>query len=187
MWHIMEKVSVKVGAKKINSNKFRSTLAGLVWTDDLTEQEFEDGWNDFIRDYDLQSNNWFRDMYGVRTSWVPTYFRDILLGCMVRTTSVSESQNSFFGKHTNSKFTLVELMTHFETAMDSQRHQQMVNDVDCDTKTPDLKTPLHIEKHAASEYTLTAFCEVQEEIYSACFYCSVKNELQGNYMISCFS
>ena len=57
MWHIMEKVSVKVEPRKINSNQFRSRLASLVWTDNITVQEFEDGWAKFIIDYDLTNHN----------------------------------------------------------------------------------------------------------------------------------
>ena len=113
MWHIMEKVSVKVGVKKINSNHFRSRLAGLVWSDDITIQEFEHGWDQFVRDYELVNHNWFSDMYKLRTYWVPAYFRDIPMGSLIRTTSISESQNSFFGKYTSIQFTLVELLFHF--------------------------------------------------------------------------
>ena len=180
MWHIMEKVSVKVGARKINSYRFRSRLASLVWTDSLTEQQFEDGWAKFIQDYELINHNWFSDMYKLRSYWVPAYFRDVLMGGLIRTTSISESQNSFFGKYTSSKFTLVELLFHFDTAMDNQRHEQMLNDVDCDIKIPDLKTPLKIEKHSVEEYTLKIFFLVQKEIYNSCFFCCVRSEKQGN-------
>ena len=173
MWHIMEKVFVKVGSKKINSHHFRTRLASLVWTDDITIQEFEDGWEKFIIDYELVNHNWFSNMYKIRSFWVPAYFRDLLMGGLIRTTSISESQNSFFG---SSRFMLVELLFHFDTAMDSQRHEQMLNDVDCDTKFPDLKTPLSIEMHAAIEYTMKIFYQMQEEIYNSCFFCVVKSE-----------
>ena len=118
-------------------------------------------------------------MYKIRSFWVPAYFRDLLMGGLIRTTSILESQNSFFGRYTSSRFTLVELLFHFDTATDSQRHEQMLNDVDCDTKFPDLKTPFSIEMHAAIEYTMKIFYQVQDEIYNSCFFCIVKIEKQG--------
>ncbi|XP_031131813.1 protein FAR1-RELATED SEQUENCE 5-like [Ipomoea triloba] len=44
-----------------------------------------------------------------------------------------------------------------------------------ENSTPDLKTPLAMEKHAAYVYTVAIFYEVQSEICAACFTCRVVN------------
>jgi len=173
MWHIMEKVSVKVGAKKINSKDFRKRLGRLVWDDNQTIEEFETGWNNFMEEEDLKEKGrkWFKDMYNLRKYWIPVYFKDIVLGGLVRTTSISESQNSFFGTYINRDFSLVELIMHFESAMETQRHKQLRNDYDSNTRSHELTTRLAIEKHASEVYTLNVFSIIQEEIESACFFC----------------
>ncbi|RAL53565.1 hypothetical protein DM860_012180 [Cuscuta australis] len=76
---------------------------------------------------------------------------------------------SFFDDFTGQNFSLVELLMQFESAMDSQRHKN----ADDEACYPEFKTPLDIEHHAASVYTLTIFYEVQMEISAACFSCRV--------------
>ncbi|VFQ63117.1 unnamed protein product, partial [Cuscuta campestris] len=61
----------------------------------------------------------------------------------------------------------------FESAMDSQRHKTADLDGDSEACAPVYKTPLAIEKHEASIYTLSIFYEVQSEICASCFSCSV--------------
>ncbi|GER45737.1 FAR1-related protein [Striga asiatica] len=52
---------------------------------------------------------------------------------LFRTTSMSESENSFFGKYSNPYANLLEFFMHFDSALDAQRHAQdqlnMGNDV----------------------------------------------------------
>ena len=179
MWHIMTKVSKKVGAKKINSKSFRKKLANLVWGVNKTVEQFEEQWTAFIEEQSLQNNGWFSDMYAMRSYWIEAYFRDVLLGGLMRTTSISESQNSFFGAYTGYKYTLLELVVQFDTAMETQRYHQMRNDIDSESKSHDMKTPLQIEKHASEYYTLNVFKKVQEEIYSACFNCFIVSMSKG--------
>ncbi|VFQ93389.1 unnamed protein product [Cuscuta campestris] len=61
----------------------------------------------------------------------------------------------------------------FESAMDSQRHKNADLNADDEACYPEFKTPLDIEHHAASVYTITIFYEVQMEISEACFSCRV--------------
>ncbi|RAL49983.1 hypothetical protein DM860_017484 [Cuscuta australis] len=61
----------------------------------------------------------------------------------------------------------------FESAMDSQRHKSADYNANDEACYPEFKTPLDIEKHAASVYILTIFYDVQAEICAACFSCRV--------------
>ena len=56
----------------------------------------------------------------------------------------------------------------FQSAMDSQRHKLEILESKDKLFTPPLKTPLMLEKHAASIYTLAAFYDFQAEIGAAC-------------------
>ncbi|XP_074314277.1 protein FAR1-RELATED SEQUENCE 5-like [Silene latifolia] len=68
--------------------------------------------------------------YCMRQRWIPAYYRDIPLGCLLRTTQRSESANSFFKRFENPHGTLVEFWMRFKSAMDQQRYTQKSLDRD---------------------------------------------------------
>jgi len=96
-----------------NTTDFKQRICDIVWTDSLNPVEFEDGWHSVIQDFDLSNNNWLADIYDMRESWIPTYYRDELISGLMRTTSRSESENHFFGQVCNVRSTLLEFLTHF--------------------------------------------------------------------------
>ncbi|XP_074305803.1 protein FAR1-RELATED SEQUENCE 5-like [Silene latifolia] len=80
-----------------------------------------------------------------RQRWIPAYYRDIPLGCLLRTTQRSESANSFFKRFENPHGTLVEFWMRFQSAMDQQRYTQKSLDRDSDHSLPQTKTLLSLE------------------------------------------
>ena len=112
--------------------------------------DFEESWKSILEEFGLSDHDWLNTMFGIRELWIPAYFRDLFMGGLLRTTSRSESENSFINNFTNSHLTLVEFWVRYSSALESQRHAQIKYDVDCKTKVPDLVTPMEIEKHAAS-------------------------------------
>ncbi|KAK1419299.1 hypothetical protein QVD17_28464 [Tagetes erecta] len=75
MWHVMHKLSTKVGVTLCNTTDFKKRICDIVWTDSLSPDEFEVGWHSVIQDFDLSDNNWLADIYDMRESWIPTYYR----------------------------------------------------------------------------------------------------------------
>ncbi|XP_031131753.1 protein FAR1-RELATED SEQUENCE 5-like [Ipomoea triloba] len=96
----------------------------------------------------------------------------------MRTTSRSEAENSVFGACINEHGTLLEFFTQFESAIEMQRHKQARLDTECEASLPPTKTPLMIEKHATSVYTITMFYDVQSEIFEGWFSCKITNREQ---------
>ncbi|XP_074283013.1 protein FAR1-RELATED SEQUENCE 5-like [Silene latifolia] len=92
-----------------------------------------------------------------RRKWIPAYFRDVPMGCLLRTTQRSESQNNFFKRFENAHGTLVEFLMRFQSAIDVQRHTQKQLDRDDDCTLPQLATSLKLEAHASKVYTNVAF------------------------------
>ncbi|KAK9734075.1 hypothetical protein RND81_04G113300 [Saponaria officinalis] len=112
-------------------------------------------------------------MYSIRRKWIPAYYRDIFMGCLLRTMQRSESENSFFKRFENKHGTLVEFWLWFQSAMDQQRHSQRSLDRDSAHSLPQLATPLRFEAHASNVYTHTVFYEFQSEIKASLCLCSV--------------
>lgn len=169
MWHIMKKVKEKPPKHLKNDQVFMNELNDIVWSPMIEPEEFEERWSKFITSFGLSSNEWFSSMYGIRHSWIPAYFRDVPLSGILRTTSICESENSFFGKYLDKSDDLVEFFMHFESALDSQRHthDRLSNADHC--SCPKMVTKLSIEKHAATILTASIFHQVQMSIEKACF------------------
>ncbi|XP_031116646.1 protein FAR1-RELATED SEQUENCE 5-like [Ipomoea triloba] len=173
MWHIMCKVGEKVGPFLSKDEVFRRKLNCIVWDNSIDPEAFELRWNQIMEEYGLGDNGWFRYLFESRTFWASPYFQDEFMAGLVRTTSRSESQNSFFGSFSNGHSSLVEFLVHYDSAISAQRHAQAKLNADCEACFPVLKTPLALERHAMGVYTISVFYDVQEEICAACFSCQV--------------
>ena len=132
---------------------------------------FDSEWESIIDDFNLNENKWLSDMFEMRPKWIPAYFRHEPMSGLMRTTSRSESENHFLGQITNPNLSLVEFLSHYDTAIDSQRFIYGKNTHNSNYTTPDLKTHLQVEKDAAQLYTITLFYDVQEEIWSSLYHC----------------
>ncbi|KAJ0479746.1 putative MULE transposase domain, FHY3/FAR1 family [Helianthus annuus] len=187
MWYVMHKLSLKVLMLfyvwhfrihcvlkymafctlllLCNSTNFKERIYGVVWMDILTPEEFESEWEAVIAEFNLEDNDWLSDIFALRESWIPTYYRMEHMSGLMRTTSRSESENHFFGQVCNSKATLVEFMTHYETAIEAQRHTHRKNDHESRYKRPRLKSSYKLlEGQAVDIYTASIFCDVQAEL-----------------------
>ncbi|XP_019184054.1 PREDICTED: protein FAR1-RELATED SEQUENCE 5-like [Ipomoea nil] len=173
MWHIMCKVGEKVGLILCKDEVFRRKLNDIVWNKSLDSKSFEDARSCIMEEYGLGDNGWFRYLFESRTYWASPYFHDEFMSGLVRTTSRSKSQNSFFGTFSNGHSSLVEFLVHFRSAVGAQRHTQAKLNADCESCFPVLKTPLALEKHAMDVYTISVFYDVQVEICAACYSCQV--------------
>ncbi|KAH6813588.1 hypothetical protein C2S51_022606 [Perilla frutescens var. frutescens] len=131
----------------------------------------------------LADDSWFKSLYDIREDWVPAYFRDLPMSGLCRTTSISESVNSFYSRFLRSKSNLVEFLMNFDSALDAQRHAHAYLDSVDESSIPQLKTPFTFEKHAATVYTMNKFYEVQKEIEDACYVCRVCNISENDSVV----
>ncbi|XP_019181678.1 PREDICTED: protein FAR1-RELATED SEQUENCE 5-like [Ipomoea nil] len=169
MWHIMTKVCEKVGPTLAKSDGFLTSLNNVVWNELQTIEEFETVWQTVMEDYNLCEHKWFNHLFEIRAQWIPILFNGMFIGGLLRTTSRSESENSVFSKCTSPHLSLSEFFTKFEKAIYKQRHYQLQLNAECEGKFPELKTPLLLERQAATTYTVKVFYDVQKEIVDACF------------------
>ncbi|XP_022019500.1 protein FAR1-RELATED SEQUENCE 5-like [Helianthus annuus] len=126
---------------------------------------------DVLQNTNLRRHKWLSDMFSIRDQWVPGYFRDIPMCCLMKTTSRCESSNALFKVNSSASNTLVQFMLCFEIAIDGQRYRQRVSEHKTESTSAALSTPLPIEAHAALVYTRSIFKEVQKEISKALLSC----------------
>ncbi|XP_047938722.1 uncharacterized protein LOC125186403 [Salvia hispanica] len=123
--------------------------------------------------YGMEEVDWFKTMFDQRARWVPAYFRDFPMGSLIRTTSVSESENSFYKTFTKPRSNLVEFIMSFDHALESQRNASSKLDYLDSIGIPIMATELSFEKQASIMYTNHIFRRVQKEIVDACFHCPI--------------
>lgn len=151
-----------------------------MWNVYLTPSDFEDRWNSIIMDFNLGDNQWLSDMFECRERWIPAFFSDIPMCCLMKTTQRSESENSFFSIYSSPGNNLIQFMTCFETAMEKQRHdQRLLNNLTSGT-IPSFSTELEIEKYASSVYTRKSFLSVQKEISRSVWSCIQKSVVEDD-------
>ncbi|XP_076952070.1 protein FAR1-RELATED SEQUENCE 5-like [Bidens hawaiensis] len=76
MWHIMKKLADKVGVALCNNEDFKRKICDIVWTDSISQFEFETKWQLIMKEFDLESNKWLTDIFYMRYDWIPAYYRD---------------------------------------------------------------------------------------------------------------
>ncbi|KAJ9565886.1 LOW QUALITY PROTEIN: hypothetical protein OSB04_001852 [Centaurea solstitialis] len=154
MWHIMDKLPSRVGSNIIVQTDFRQRLLKLSVY--LGPQEFEAKWTELLGEYNLLGHPWLSYVYKLRSEWIPAYFKELPMCGLMKTTSRSESLNSFFRSFEHHGNCLLKFILSHDTAMDKQRNRS-------------------VERHAALVYTRTVFFDVQKEIVKADQYCSQCN------------
>ena len=164
---------------------FHQKLNKIVWCEYLDIKHFETEWKNLLTEYNLIGNKWLNDMFEMRHKWVPAYFNDVHMSGLMRTTSRSESQNSFFGTFSHSESNLIEFMLRFDSAMNKQRHSKRELDNENFTKVPMLKTRLDIEVHARNIFTSSVFYDLQEEMDAAVWTCDRNNISKTNDGVVC--
>lgn len=92
---------------------------------------------------------------------------------LLRTISISESENSFYKKYTRSRNNLLEFWMSFNHALEEQRHVFSHSNYLDTSVIPTLQTRWPLEKQAAVMYSGNMLAAVQEEISSACNSCAM--------------
>ncbi|GJR65430.1 FAR1-related sequence 5-like protein [Tanacetum coccineum] len=149
MWHIMQKIPSKICKEIYNETDFKERFDKIVWNMFIEPLTFEEKWAQLIEDFDLKKHKWLTKMFNLREIWIPAYFIDSPLFGLMRTTSRSESENSFFKSFTSPGATLVSFMMSYESAMERQRYRQEKLDFNTIDAAPKCITQLDIERHAA--------------------------------------
>ncbi|XP_042064184.1 protein FAR1-RELATED SEQUENCE 5-like [Salvia splendens] len=150
MWHIMHKLSTKIPNRLLRDEAFKKEFSACVWSDLLEPDQFEMEWKRVVESHGLEGFDWFNSLYEHRHFWIPAYFRDFPLGSMIRTTSISELENSFYKRFLKPRANIAEFYMNFNHAVEFQRNSMTALDYHDATALPILATTLPFEKHAST-------------------------------------
>ncbi|XP_041995684.1 protein FAR1-RELATED SEQUENCE 5-like [Salvia splendens] len=165
----MNKVADKLLKNMLGSEQLKKELNACVWSELIEPDAFEETWHVIMERYGLTNNVWFSSMFASRKFLVQAFFHDFPMSSLIKTTSISESQNSFFKRYSKSRANLMQFYMNYNHALETQRSNSAKLEYYDSTKVPILRTGLEIEKHASTIYSGSAYNEIQEEIVFACF------------------
>jgi hypothetical protein len=111
----------QVSGDILSNGSIRKNIHKLVWSVFITPSTFEERWIKLMEDSNLTDNAWLNDMYVIQTMWVPAYFRELPMCCLMRTTSRCESSNALFKVNSSSSNTLVQFLMSYDSSIDQQR------------------------------------------------------------------
>ncbi|XP_052622196.1 protein FAR1-RELATED SEQUENCE 1-like [Lactuca sativa] len=131
---------------------FRKRFSKLVWDINMKPDVFEVKWGLLMKEFNLEDTRWFKDMFTIRDSWIRGYFSDIPMCGLMKTTSRSESMNSFFNTYSESGNLLLNFMMNYDTAIQKQRNTQRELDRASKKASYKMQTPQEIELQASKSY-----------------------------------
>ncbi|KAJ9562243.1 hypothetical protein OSB04_007403 [Centaurea solstitialis] len=104
-------MTLQFSTELLNGTSFRKEMNKIVWDVQLDPEEFEHKWNVLMEEYSLSGDKWLQALFNIRRSWIPAYFKHLPMCSLMKTTSRSESINSFFNSFSHYGNTLVFLLT----------------------------------------------------------------------------
>ncbi|XP_023766820.2 protein FAR1-RELATED SEQUENCE 5-like [Lactuca sativa] len=144
---------------------FIKRFSKLVWDINMKHDVFEVKWGFLMKEFNLEDKRCFKEMFTKRDSWIPGYFNDIAMCGLMKTTSRSESMNSFFNTYLENGNLLLNFMMNYDTAIQKQRNTQQELDKASKKASYKMKTPREIELQAskveikAEEKEINCSCE----------------------------
>ncbi|KAJ4810197.1 FAR1-related sequence 5 [Rhynchospora pubera] len=150
-WHVMRKASDHLGAIYSIKPGFEDELKRVI-NRSMTVSEFEKGWRDMLRNYDLGNNRHLKVMYEKRSEWVPAYFRGVFFADM-STTHISESANSTLKLWTNDHSSMYQFVLQVEKTVGGIWANESDEDIANMKAVPELSSFHLIEKDAHQVYT----------------------------------
>ena len=125
LWHIMKKVREKLQGYT-NYKCIKSELKRLVY-DSITVADFELGWQAFIGQYDLTTNDWLTRLFDERHRSVPCYLKSQFWAGM-SITQKSERLNAFFDGFINLGTTLQQFVVQYDNTLRQKAEKEFEAD-----------------------------------------------------------
>ncbi|XP_024984025.1 protein FAR1-RELATED SEQUENCE 11-like [Cynara cardunculus var. scolymus] len=95
---------------------------------------------------------------------------------LMKRTSRSESSNSYINIYESYWFDLVQFLNNYDVAIEKQRYRQSVHKTVTRTTNPKFVTPLRLESHASSIYSLNVFFDIQKKIKKVVWFCAIETD-----------
>ncbi|XP_042460360.1 protein FAR1-RELATED SEQUENCE 6-like [Zingiber officinale] len=166
LWHIMKKLPAKFSSHA-DYKLIKRNLKNIVYNS-LTSTECDSNWKKFIKEFNLEKNDWLNSLYEIRHKWMPVYVKDKFWAGM-STSQRSESMNAFFDDYVHSKTTLKQFVEQYDNALKSKIEKEDNSDFTSFNSIIPVISGNPIEKQFQSVYTNKIFKLFQNELRGLMF------------------
>ncbi|XP_057794383.1 protein FAR1-RELATED SEQUENCE 5-like [Salvia miltiorrhiza] len=185
LWHIFQNAAIHLSGIFSKFKDFSKDFGACVY-DFEEEDEFIAAWDEMLKKYSLEDNDWLRRMFNLKEKWALVYGRQTFCADMT-TTQRSESMNSVVKRYVNYKHKFLDFFNHFERLLEDRRYEEVKADFRANTSLPCLSYPVEILKHAVSIYTPEVYKIFEQEWYKShdsSLECFENGELLAKYRIT---
>ncbi|KAL8497949.1 hypothetical protein ACS0TY_021340 [Phlomoides rotata] len=127
------------------------------------EEEFENCWKSMITKYELENNDWFNRLYGLKHKWCTSLSKGFF-SARIRSSQRNESTNHAIGFNGSLTTNLTEFYGIYKNTIKRWRRTEQQDEFNCSRALPDTGFEMAgIMIHASEVYTLTLFTEFQKE------------------------
>ena len=126
LWHIYLNAAKHLGhVIQKHPEKFLSDFKRCVY-EDRSKFYFNKKWDELLREYNLEDNEWMLNLYDLRTKWAAVY-RDSFTAD-INSTQRSEGMNNVFKKRFRRKLGISELLVECDKVSSSLRKNELDKD-----------------------------------------------------------
>lgn len=173
-WQIMEREHENLGGLLSIDAEFKYEYETCI-SQSQTPNEFDSAWNMLVNKYNLKENDWLKEMYRTRKSWVPFHIR----GTFFAGIPVDGSMRTYFGTLLTPQTSLDEFVLRFEKALEQRREEERKEDFNSFNLQAVLHTKDPIEEQCRRLYTMSMFKVFQKELLECFSYVGIKINVEG--------
>ncbi|KAM0907324.1 hypothetical protein ACQ4PT_016197 [Festuca glaucescens] len=142
----------------------------------MTVEEFESRWADMILKYNVADNKHLQDLYDIRTSFVPAYFKDRFFP-FLQTTARSEGFNAVLKRYISPRNSLLHFFEQYLKLQEKIDVAEDSNEFQVEDKILRLWGEWPLEEHAFNVYTRPIYLRFRAKIRKVTSYNA--NHLEG--------
>jgi hypothetical protein len=142
----------------------------------MTVEEFESRWADMILKYNVADNKHLQDLYDIRASFVPAYFKDRFFP-FLQTIARSEGFNAVLKRYISPRNSLLHFFEQYLKLQEKIDVAEDSNEFQVEDKILRLWGEWPLEEHAFNVYTRPIYLRFRAEIQKVTYYND--NHLEG--------
>jgi hypothetical protein len=161
-WHIMQNFQPVLGNDMAKNEDLRREFNEII-DHIMTKDEFERRWAEMIIKYNVGDNTHLKDVYDLRSSFVPAYFRDRFFP-FLQTTARSEGFNAVLKRYVRPHNSLVHFFRQYMKLQEKIEVAEDGNEFEMEEKTLRMWGEWPLEKQAIQVYTRPIYLRFRAEI-----------------------
>ncbi|CAL4930646.1 unnamed protein product [Urochloa decumbens] len=178
-WHVFKDAPSKLGALYKKGSAFRKLFHKII-NDMLTIDEFERAWAYMLKLFDIEDNEYLKNLYDKKEKWAKCYFRDCFCARM-SSTQRSESANHMLKRFVPRNCSMNRFVLQFNKLLFDRNSAE--DQAEFKTKIVDdvRERAWPIEEHAAKFYTAAVYGLFRKEINKATRYFAIEKIKDKEY------